>query len=66
MENRPLEYDYTIAKWFMFTSIALGIVGMLIGVIIAFQLAFPGLNVLIPGLEEYTTLVVFVHCILMQ
>ena len=54
MENRPLEYDYTVAKWFMFSSIVLGIVGMLIGVIIAFQLAFPGLNVLIPGLEEYT------------
>jgi cytochrome c oxidase cbb3-type subunit 1 len=55
MENRPLEYDYTVAKWFMFTSIALGIVGMLIGVIIAFQLAYPGLNLFLgEGLAEYT------------
>jgi cytochrome c oxidase cbb3-type subunit 1 len=55
MENRPLEYDYTVAKMYMFTTIALGIVGMLIGVILAFQLAFPELNtVLGSGLAEYT------------
>ena len=40
MENRPLEYDYTVAKWYMFATIALGIVGMAIGVFIAFELAF--------------------------
>ena len=55
MENRPLEYDYTVAKWFMFASIALGIVGMAIGVLIAFQLAFPELNLVLgDGLAEYT------------
>jgi cytochrome c oxidase cbb3-type subunit 1 len=55
MENRPLEYDYTVAKLFMFTTIALGIVGMLVGVILAFQLAFPDLNLLLgEGLGEYT------------
>jgi len=55
MENRPLEYDYTVAKWFMFTSIALGIVGMGIGVFIAFELAFPSLNLALgQGLAEYT------------
>ncbi len=55
MENRPLEYDYTIAKMFMFTTILLGIVGMLIGVILAFQLAFPGVNLILgEGLAEYT------------
>ena len=55
MENRPLEYDYTVAKWFMFASIALGIVGMVIGVFIAFELAFPSLNLVLgDGLAEYT------------
>jgi len=55
MENRPLEYDYTVAKWFMFASIALGIVGMVIGVFIAFELAFPSLNLVLgQGLAEYT------------
>jgi len=55
MENRPLEYDYTVAKMFMFTTIVLGIVGMLIGVILAFQLAFPGVNLMLgEGLAEYT------------
>jgi len=55
MENRPLEYDYTVAKMFMFTTIVLGIVGMLIGVILAFQLAFPELNLVLgEGLAEYT------------
>ena len=55
MENRPLEYDYTVAKMFMFTTIVLGIVGMSIGVFIAFELAFPGLNTIFgSGLAEYT------------
>ena len=55
MENRPLEYDYTVAKMFMLTTIILGIVGMLIGVILAFQLAFPGVNTILgEGLAEYT------------
>jgi len=55
MENRPLEYDYTVAKMFMLTTIILGIVGMSIGVFIAFELAFPGLNTAFGhGIAEYT------------
>ena len=55
MENRPLEYDYTVAKWFLLTSVVLGIVGMLIGVIIATELAFPSVNLILgEGLAEYT------------
>jgi len=55
MENRPLEYDYTVAKMFMLTTIVLGIVGMTIGVFIAFELAFPELNTVFgSGVAEYT------------
>jgi cytochrome c oxidase cbb3-type subunit 1 len=55
MENRPLEYDYTVAKWFMLTTVVLGIVGMLVGVILAWQMAFPGVNLMLgEGLAEYT------------
>ncbi len=55
MENRPLEYDYTVVKMFMFTTVVLGIVGMLIGVILAWQLAFPSVNLILgEGLAEYT------------
>jgi len=55
MENRPLEYDYTVAKMFMFSTILFGIIGMSIGVFIAFELAFPGLNTAFgSGVAEYT------------
>jgi len=55
MENRPLEYDYTVAKMFMFTTIVLGIIGMLVGVILAFELAFPSVNTILgSGVAEYT------------
>lgn len=55
MENRPLEYDYTVAKWFMLSTVVLGIVGMLVGVILAWQMAFPGVNLFAgEGLAEYT------------
>ena len=55
MENRPLEYDYTVAKMFMLTTVVLGIVGMLVGVILAFELAFPSVNTILGGgLAEYT------------
>jgi cytochrome c oxidase cbb3-type subunit 1 len=55
MENRPLEYDYTVAKWFMLVTVVLGIVGMLVGVILAWQMAFPGVNLMLgEGLAEYT------------
>ncbi len=55
MDNRPLEYDYTVAKMFMLTTVLLGIVGMLVGVILAWQLAFPQVNLMLgEGLAEYT------------
>ena len=56
MENRPLEYDYTVAKMFMLTTVLLGAVGMLIGVILAAELAFPGVNTILGGLglNEFT------------
>jgi cytochrome c oxidase cbb3-type subunit 1 len=50
--NAALEYDYSVAKLFVFTTIAFGFVGMLIGTLIAAQLAFPELNYL---LGEYGT-----------
>ncbi len=50
--NASMEYDYSIVKLFMWTTVIFGIVGMLIGVIIASQLAYPQLNYL---LGEYGT-----------
>ena len=44
--NSALEYDYSIAKLLLFATIVFGIVGLLLGVIIAFQMAFPNLNYL--------------------
>ncbi len=55
MENRPLEYDYTVAKMFMLTTVLLGIVGMLVGVVLAWELAFPSVNTILgSGVAEYT------------
>jgi cytochrome c oxidase cbb3-type subunit 1 len=55
MENRPLEYDYTVAKMFMLVTVVLGIVGMLVGVILAWEMAFPAVNTIAgSGLAEYT------------
>jgi cytochrome c oxidase cbb3-type subunit 1 len=50
--NAALEYDYSVAKLFTFTTILFGILGMVIGTLIAAQLAFPELNYLI---GEYGT-----------
>ncbi|WP_242449305.1 hypothetical protein, partial [Campylobacter hepaticus] len=36
--GNALNYDYTIAKYFMFATIFFGIVGMAIGTLIAFQM----------------------------
>ncbi|BCD62944.1 MULTISPECIES: cytochrome-c oxidase, cbb3-type subunit I [Nitratiruptor] len=44
MQNPAIEYDYTVAKWFSYLAILFGILGMGIGVWIAFELAFPELN----------------------
>ena len=45
MENR-LEYDYSVSKLFTYATLVFGVIGMLIGVIIAFQMAAPSLNYL--------------------
>ncbi len=50
--NAALEYDYSLAKKFTFLTILFGFLGMLVGTIIAAQLAFPELNYL---LGEYGT-----------
>ena len=50
--NAAMEYDYSVVKLFMWTTVIFGLVGMLIGVLIASQLAFPELNYL---LGEYGT-----------
>jgi len=42
--SAKIEYDYTIAKCFTFATVLFGIIGMTVGVIIAFQLAFPSLS----------------------
>jgi len=42
--SKMINYDYTIAKCFTITTIIFGIVGMAVGVLIAFQMAFPELN----------------------
>ncbi len=44
MQSPAIEYDYTVAKWFSYLAILFGIIGMGVGVLIAFQLAFPDLN----------------------
>ncbi len=53
--HNALEYDYTVAKWFSISAIVLGIVGMSIGVLIAFELAFPDLNYLFGSYSEFGT-----------
>jgi len=50
--NAALEYDYSLAKKFTFLTILFGFLAMLIGTLIAAQLAFPELNYL---LGEYGT-----------
>ena len=44
-------YNYRIVRWFAIMSVIYGIVGMLVGVIIAAQLAFPELNFGVPWLS---------------
>ncbi len=44
--SNSLSYDYRVAKLFMFATILFGVVGMVIGALIAFQMAFPELNYL--------------------
>lgn len=55
MENRPLEYDYTVAKLFMYNAIFVGVAGMLAGVVLAWQMAFPQFNYILGvNFAEYT------------
>ncbi len=50
--HAALEYDYSLAKKFTFLTILFGFLAMLVGTLIAAQLAFPELNYL---LGEYGT-----------
>ncbi|MDQ7085938.1 MAG: cytochrome-c oxidase, cbb3-type subunit I [Sulfurovum sp.] len=50
--NASLEYDYSLAKKFTYLTILFGFLGMLVGTLIAAQMAFPELNYL---LGEYGT-----------
>lgn len=51
MQTEKFYYDNQIVKWFAWATIVWGLVGMLVGIWVAFQLAFPALNL---GLE-FTT-----------
>lgn len=51
MEMETFKYDNRIVKNFAFATMLWGLVGMLVGVIIAFQLYYPALNFKLP----YTT-----------
>ncbi|MEQ9302062.1 MAG: cytochrome-c oxidase, cbb3-type subunit I [Cyclobacteriaceae bacterium] len=51
MALEKFEYDNKIVKWFMIASVVFGIVGMLVGLIIAIQLYYPELSLGI----QYTT-----------
>lgn len=42
MQVEKFHYDNKIVKWFAYATVVWGIVGMLVGLIAAFQLAFPG------------------------
>ena len=42
MQNN--EYDNQIVRWYVYTTVLWGIVAMLVGIIIAFQMVFPELN----------------------
>jgi cytochrome c oxidase cbb3-type subunit 1 len=44
MNNETMTYDYTVVRLFAIATVVLGIVGMLVGVLIAAQLAWPALN----------------------
>jgi len=54
-KNGPLEYDYSVSKLFIMNALFVGTIGMLVGVILAWQMAFPELNTFLgDGLAEYT------------
>jgi len=51
MNNETMTYEYTVVRQFAIATIVLGIVGMLVGVLIASQLAWPVLNFDTPWLS---------------
>ena len=51
MNNETMTYDYTVVRQFSIATVILGIVGMLVGVLIASQLAWPVLNFDTPWLS---------------
>ena len=51
MNNETMTYDYTVVRQFAIATVVLGIVGMLVGVLIASQLAWPVLNFDTPWLS---------------
>jgi len=51
MNNETMTYDYTVVRQFAIVAVVLGIVGMLIGVFIASQMAWPVLNFDTPWLS---------------
>jgi cytochrome c oxidase cbb3-type subunit I/II len=44
VQNDKFYYDNKIVKWFAYATIIWGVVGMLAGILAAFQLVFPSLN----------------------
>jgi len=51
MNNETMTYDYTVVRQFAIVAVVLGIVGMLVGVFIASQMAWPVLNFDTPWLS---------------
>ncbi|MDX5337189.1 MAG: cbb3-type cytochrome c oxidase subunit I, partial [Marinobacter sp.] len=49
--STPVHYHYTVVRQFAIATIIWGIVGMLVGVFIAAQMAWPALNFDIPWLS---------------
>ncbi|MFV9615111.1 MAG: cytochrome-c oxidase, cbb3-type subunit I, partial [Gammaproteobacteria bacterium] len=51
MNNETMTYDYTVVRQFAIATVVIGIVGMLVGVLIASQMAWPVLNFDTPWLS---------------
>ena len=51
MNNETMTYDYSVVRQFAIATVILGIVGMLVGVLIASQMAWPVLNFDTPWLS---------------
>ncbi len=51
MNNQTMTYDYTVVRQFAIMTVVLGIVGMMVGLLIASQMAWPVLNFDTPWLS---------------